>query len=335
MNSKVIYLLIFVGVWVFSACQSPQDRVVPVQYKSVFEVDTCLSPTELPMEQNIRTGSLLRLEDKLLAFGDYDRVRIYSYPDLAFVRLQQLPRNVSEVVIGNELFLEDQGEVTGYRLDVQDSLVPSGSSFTLLRVPYSISFQPLGADRYVIPDNYDLDGTSEFHIVNLKTKAWESGGEYPDSPTRFKRLRDFKLAYAHSLSARPDGSAFAVAYTLLRLLHIYDADRHLLHAIKLDYAPGNHNLVDPDFEYRYWNTLDIIATNSYIYLLNPEQPFSGPTQAYSEIVILDWEGNLKVRYRMDRFVYSMIVDEERKVIVGCGNDGTGNTFFELDILADL
>lgn len=335
MNSKVIYLLIFVGVWVLSACQSPQDRVVPVQYKSVFEVDTCLSPAEIPMEENIKTSSLLRLEDKLLAFGDYDRVRIYSYPDLAFVRLQQLPRNISKVIIGNELFLEDKGEVTGYRLNARDSLIPSGSSFTLLPVPFSINFQPLGADRYVIPDYYDLDGTSEFHIVNLKTKAWESGGEYPDSPTRFKRLSDFKLAYTHCLSAKPDGSAFAVAYVLLRLLHIYDDEGHLLHAIKLDYAPGNHNLVDPDFEYRYWNTQHIIATNSYIYLLNPEQPFSGPTQAYSEIVILDWEGNLKVRYRMDRFVSGMVVDEDRKVIVGCGNDGTGNTFFELDILADL
>ena len=196
-------------------------------------------------------------------------------------------------------------------------------------VPYSTgSVQRLDVERYIFADNYDLDGVSEYHVINIKDGSWQSGGEYPEPPARFKRLRDFKLAYAHDLSVKPDGSAFVVSYSYVRRVHIYNADGQLLHAIKLDYAPGNNNL--PDLN-GYWHHMSTITTDNYIYMLNPEQQPPSPQTAHSEIVIMDWEGNLKVRYRLDWFVNGIIVDEARGVIVGCGDKGQGAAFFELNI----
>lgn len=309
-----------------TACQQQREPMM-VEYKTVFPVDTCISLHEIPMQENFRSLSLLRLGDKLLAFGDYGIVHLYSYPDLAFIRSQQLSY-AEKNVISDELLLESQGTVDKYRLNTEDSLVCTGS-FKIAMVPYSIgSVQRLDAERYIFADNYDLDGVSEYHIINIKDGSWQSGGEYPEPPARFKRLRDFKLAYAHDLSVKPDGSAFVVSYGYVRRVHIYNADGQQLHAIKLDYAPGNNSL--PDLN-GYWHHMSTVTTDNYIYMLNPEQQPPSPQTAHSEIVIMDWAGNLKVRYRLKWFVNGIIVDEERGVIVGCGDKGQGAAFFELNI----
>ena len=275
-----------------TACQQQREPMM-VEYKTVFPVDTCISLHEIPMQENFRSLSLLRLGDKLLAFGDYGIVHLYSYPDLAFIRSQQLSY-AEKNVISDELLLESQGTVDKYRLNTEDSLVCTGS-FKIAMVPYSIgSVQRLDAERYIFADNYDLDGVSEYHIINIKDGSWQSGGEYPEPPARFKRLRDFKLAYAHDLSVKPDGSAFVVSYGYVRRVHIYNADGQQLHAIKLDYAPGNNSL--PDLN-GYWHHMSTVTTDNYIYMLNPEQQPPSPQTAHSEIVIMDWAGNLKVRYR--------------------------------------
>lgn len=310
-----------------AACQQ-RHKPVMVEYKTVFPVDTCISLREIPMQENLRSLSLLRLGDnRLLVFGDYGIVRLYSYPDLELIRSQQLVYRGTGV-IGNELLLESQGTVDKYRLNTKDSLVCTGS-FKIAMVPYSTgSVQRLDVERYIFADNYDLDGVSEYHVINIKDGSWQSGGEYPEPPARFKRLRDFKLAYAHDLSVKPDGSAFVVSYSYVRRVHIYNADGQLLHAVKLDYAPGNNNL--PDLN-GYWHHMGTVTTDNYIYMLNPEQQPPSPQTAHSEIVIMDWEGNLKVRYRLDWFVNGTIVDEARGVIVGCGDKGQGAAFFELNI----
>lgn len=277
-----------------TACQQQREPMM-VEYKTVFPVDTCISLHEIPMQENFRSLSLLRLGDKLLAFGDYGIVHLYSYPDLAFIRSQQLSY-AEKNVISDELLLESQGTVDKYRLNTEDSLVCTGS-FKIAMVPYSIgSVQRLDAERYIFADNYDLDGVSEYHIINIKDGSWQSGGEYPEPPARFKRLRDFKLAYAHDLSVKPDGSAFVVSYGYVRRVHIYNADGQQLHAIKLDYAPGNNSL--PDLN-GYWHHMSTVTTDNYIYMLNPEQQPPSPQTAHSEIVIMDWAGNLKVRYRLN------------------------------------
>ena len=136
-----------------------------VEYKTVFPVDTCISLREIPMQENLRSLSLLRLGDnRLLVFGDYGIVRLYSYPDLELIRSQQLVYRGTGV-IGNELLLESQGTVDKYRLNTKDSLVCTGS-FKIAMVPYSTgSVQRLDVERYIFADNYDLDGVSEYHVI--------------------------------------------------------------------------------------------------------------------------------------------------------------------------
>ena len=133
-------------------------------------------------------------------------------------------------------------------------------------------------------------------------------------------------------STKPDGTAFVVAYSNIRRVHIYDDSGKLLHAVKLDYVP-NDNLVDPNRRKTYWYIQNAVTTDKYIYLVNPEQQLP-PPKNYSEIVVLDWEGNLKIRYRLNKFVVGIVVDEDRKAIIGCCNKSGKGSFFKLDILID-
>lgn len=325
------------AAWIFllllAACQQPGTEEVKLKYKQGFLVDTVVSPSEITMGISVRPAFPLRLDDRLVVFGSYDMVHIYSYPQLQYLHSQQLPRYVSQEVVNGELFLEYQGKVDVYRLDKADSLYQS-RSFRVATVPYTTGrVQSLGEDEYIFPDNYDMNGLCEFHRVFPGTGHWSSGGQYPETPERFKRLRDFKLAYAHILAVRPDKTAFVVAYCNLRRIHIYNKKGQLLHALQLDYSPGNNHLVEPKFESRLSHCSGVIATDHYIYTVNPEQSMERAVP-HGDILVLDWEGNLKARYRLDMYIDGIIVDEERKMIVGCGDKGKGRgrQFFKLKLI---
>ena len=275
-----------------------------------------------------------RLGNRLIVFGSYQNLSIYSYPDLRFVRSCQLPKFASQNVMDDELYLEYQGKVDIYRLNHSDSLVWT-RSFRVATVPYSVgSIYPLGKDTHIFTGWYDIEGTHEFHVVNSKTGKWTSGGAYPESSwTRFKRLKDFQSAYFHNIFVKPDRSALAVTYLCLRRIHIYDADGTLRHALHLDYEPNNNHLVDPDYDRRFLHCHGAFVTDRYIYTVNPEQSMEYAVP-HCEIVVLDWESNLKARYRLDMYIYGIVVDEERKMIVGCGDKrkGKGSQFFKLKLI---
>ena len=70
-----------------------------------------------------------------------------------------------------------------------------------------------------------------------------------------------------------------------------------------------------------------------IYTVNPEQSMERAVP-HGDILVLDWEGNLKARYRLDMYIDGIVVDEERKMIVGCGDKGKGRgrQFFKLKLI---
>lgn len=336
MNCRISLFLCNAIVWLLLSvsCQWQPAESVQVEYKRGFPVDTTITLQELPIEVPSTPALLYRLGNRLVLFGNYHILYIYSYPDLRFVRSCQLPKFALTDVIDDELYLEYQGKVDIYRLNPSDSLVWT-RSFRVATVPYSVgSVHPLGKDTYIFTGWADIEGTHEFHIVNSKTGKWTSGGAYPESSwTRFKRLEDFRYAYSHGISVKPDRSAFVVTYTFLRRIHIYDADGTLRHALHLDYEPNNNHLVDPGYDRRFLHCTDVFVTDRYIYTVNPEQSMEYAVP-YCEILMLDWEGNLKARYRLDMYINDIVVDEERKMIVGCGDKGKGkgSQFFKLKLI---
>lgn len=333
MNYKIrLFLCIAVAyLFLLMSCRQ-QTSSVQIEYKRNFPIDTTVVLQGIPMEVPTTPAIPYRLGDRLLVFGSYQMLHIYTYPDLRFVRSFQLPRFASENVVGDELYLENQGKVDVYRLNHSDSLVLN-RSFPTISVPYSVGkVYPLSRGNYIFTGS-SIDGVHEFHITNPETGVCKSGGEYPEPPIRFRRLEDFKTAYTHSLCVKPDQTAFVVTYSNVRRIHIYGADCTLRHALHLDYEPNNNHLVDPGFEYRIFHCQGSVVTDRYIYIVNPEQKLNQP-KPHGDILVLDWEGNLKARYRLDMYIDGIVVDEERKMIVGCGDKGKGKgrQFFRLELL---
>lgn len=323
----VASLFLFLSV----SCRQ-QTPPVLVEYKRDFPIDTAVVLEGIPMEMPTTPALPYRLGNRLLVFGSYNMLYIYAYPDLRFIRSYQMPQFVSISVAGDELYLEDQGKVDVYRLNHSDSLLLT-RSFRVATVPYSVGkVQPLGKDTYILTGSSDIDVTHEYHIVNPETGTWKSGGAYPEPPIRFKRLKDFRYAYYHSISVKPDQTAFVVTYGNVRRIHIYGVDGSLRHSLHLDYEPNNNHLVDPGFERRIFHCQGSVVTDRYIYLINPEQKLER-AEPHGDILVLDWDGNLKARYRLDMYIDGIVVDEERNVIVGCGDKGKGKgrQFFRLEL----
>ena len=329
----LLYIVAAVLLSVVS-CRQQQAPIVAVEYKRDFPVDTAIILQEIPMEMPTVPALPCRLGNRLVVVGSYQTAYLYTYPDLRLVRSCQLPSFASHSVMGDELYLESQGKVDVYRLDHSDSLVLA-RSFRTVDVPYSVGkVQPLGKDTYIFTGGFDIDGTHEYHIVNLETGKWTSGGTFPEpSSARFKRLKDFQVAYYHSIFVKPDRSAFVVTYGGVRRIHIYGVDGDLRHALHLDYEPNNNHLVELDYDRRFGHCMGAFVTDRYIYTVNPEQKLDRP-EPHGDILVLDWEGNLKARYRLGMYIDGIVVDEERNVILGCGDKGKGKgrQFFRFDLL---
>lgn len=219
---SLIYLLL--------SC-SQEKSSVQVCYKQSFPVDTVMTVQEYAVEEDAKLPQLFKLENRLLVFGDYGMMSIYSYPELQLICSQEGPGGASRTIGKGKLYVEKQGKVDAYELE-NDSLVQTSSFAIANKVPYSIgTVQELRPDVYIYPDMSDFPGMREFHIMNTQKRQCVSKGDYPEDDKRFKKRREFKTAYMHSLWVKPDKSAFVVVYSQLRRVRIYDKEGELCHDI--------------------------------------------------------------------------------------------------------
>lgn len=313
------------------ACQQ-KASMVPVSYKQDFLIDTTLPVRKYEVESPMNIYQIERLGDRILAFGDYGEVGIFSYPDLAFIGKVTLPAAASITTDNDCLYRERGGMVDVYVLKA-DSLYKS-SSFIIAKTPYTIlTVQELKKGVFIYPDMCDFPGIREFHMMDIKNRKRTSKGNYPEDDSRFKHLKDFKLAYAHSLRVKPDKSAFVVTYGQMRRIRIYDSEGELCQDLFLEDSFGNYKVVPVEYSKRYGLLSQPVTTDKYIYVLNSSQPLSGPVAARSNILVLDWQGNLIAKYHFNLYIYNFFIDEKMNIICGVGRD-TGNDlfFFKMDIL---
>lgn len=314
-----------------SACQQ-KASMVPISYKQDFPIDTALSVRKYEVESLMNIYQIERLGDRVLAFGDYGDVGIFSYPDMKFVCKTALPTAASITTDSDCLYCESGGMVDAYVLK-EDSLHKS-SSFTIAKTPSTIlTVQELKIGVYIYPDMYDYPGIREFHMMDIKNRKCTSKGNYPEDESRFKRLKDFKLAYAHSLRVKPDKSAFVVIYGQIRRIRIYNSEGELFQDLFIEESYGNYKVVPVDFSERYGLLSQVVTTDKYIYILNKDQPLSAPVAARSNILVLDWQGNLIAKYRFNLYIYSFFIDEKTNLICGvCREAENELRFFEMEIL---
>ena len=295
-------------------CQSIKEQP-SVRYCSSFPLDTAVSVEEIPFEEPERCHAMVRIGDKVIGYVGYGMVNIYHYPEMRFMYKRSLEHDL--------FFLEDNNYcgVTNGVAEVfswnGDSLVQV-SSFVLYKGLPRTTVESLGDGNYIFADNHECRGLKEFHLVNSRTQECISNGAYPEDPKRFKRIKDFKIAYGHSLSVKPDKSRFVLYYNLNRRFRIYNRSGELLHEIFLDYPPANNKVVDIAYERQYLHFSGVYTTDKYIYLLNPDTRGLGKTKPECSVLVVDWDGNLVARYRLNAYLYSFFIDESSLKCFGVG-----------------
>ena len=309
---------------------SQEKSSVQVCYKQSFPVDTVMTVQEYAVEEDAKLPQLFKLENRLLVFGDYGMMSIYSYPELQLICSQEGAGGASRTIGKGKLYVEKQGKVDAYELE-NDSLIQTSSFAIANKVPYSIgTVQELRPDVYIYPDMSDFPGMREFHIMNTQKRQCVSKGDYPEDDKRFKKRREFKTAYMHSLWVKPDKSAFVVVYSQLRRVRIYDKEGELCHDIFLENETGNYKVVPKNASERYWHFGQSFVTDRYIYLLNPDKLGIANAESRCNILVLDWDGNLVARYKLNVWVYDFFVDEANSIIFGsCWGNFKKDTFFPL------
>ena len=72
-----------------------QRNAVAVVYKEHFPIDTMLPIKTYPAEELVRPARMNRINNRVIAFGGYEEVGIYDYPDLKFIKKMVLPGRFS------------------------------------------------------------------------------------------------------------------------------------------------------------------------------------------------------------------------------------------------
>lgn len=320
------------GILLLSGCRQKQEKVVDVQYISKFPLDTLVELTEHHFEHGWdNRASFVKMGNHLIWGLSYYRMRIYSYPELKFIREQQMPSEKTIFYHNDRLYWGTAGEFEVYRMNENDSLVVE-STCSLPIPDYTYGVKWLDEENYIYPDSYLLPGLNEFHIVNARTKETTSYGSYPTDPSYFKKVSDFKSAYRHGIFLKPNREALLVSYGALPRFRIYNKQFELQKDVYFDFPPGNYKSIPPKWEERIGHLRSTNVTDEYIYFLKWHYRYEEELKPYSEIFVVDWAGNPVARYRVNALIYCFFLDEENNQLFGTSAKGSRIDFFTLKLI---
>lgn len=175
-----------------------------------------------------------------------------------------------------------------YRLDESHIIVynsmESGYSDTYVEIP---SYQIYDLSEKQLSRQYDL-----FNVVDLK----------PEDPMLAAN------AFLSNVDCiKPDRSKIAFAMSLMPVYCILDLSTGKAAGYRIKGLPGMRT-----DEYR-WHFADIQADDDYIYALySGEIMFNEEGTDIPEVLyVMDWEGNLKAKYKMDKRFTSLSLDRDK------------------------
>lgn len=114
MNYKIGHLIVICVALLLCVACGEQRNAVAVVYKEHFPIDTMLPIKTYPAEELVRPARMNRINNRVIAFGGYEEVGIYDYPDLKFIKKMVLPGRFSVSQGKDCLYLESGGEVDAY-----------------------------------------------------------------------------------------------------------------------------------------------------------------------------------------------------------------------------
>ena len=82
MNYKIGHLIVICVALLLCVACGEQRNAVAVVYKEHFPIDTMLPIKTYPAEELVRPARMNRINNRVIAFGGYEEVGIYDYPDL-------------------------------------------------------------------------------------------------------------------------------------------------------------------------------------------------------------------------------------------------------------
>ena len=94
MNYKIGHLIVICVALLLCVACGEQRNAVAVIYKEHFPIDTMLPIKTYPAEELVRPARMNRINNRVIAFGGYEEVGIYDYPDLKFIKKMVLPGRV-------------------------------------------------------------------------------------------------------------------------------------------------------------------------------------------------------------------------------------------------
>lgn len=86
MNYKIGHLIVICVALLLCVACGEQRNAVAVVYKEHFPIDTMLPIKTYPAEELVRPARMNRINNRVIAFGGYEEVGIYDYPDLKFIK---------------------------------------------------------------------------------------------------------------------------------------------------------------------------------------------------------------------------------------------------------
>lgn len=155
--------------------------------------------------------------------------------------------------------------------------------------------------------NYGVFFLYNSHTQDKKWIKFNHKFRYPD-----KKYEDH--SYLNSICAHPQKKRIIVAYRYFDLIQLYDDGGELLKEISFSKIQKPllstiTSCMAP--EARFYH-LSIYGTNEYCYILRADKTGAelqnGPKGFSGQLIVMDWEGNIKNIYHCPHLLYSICVD---------------------------
>lgn len=166
-------------------------------------------------------------------------------------------------------------------------------------------------DSIIIGKSIDInDGVFFLYNYHTQEKKWIKFNHkfrYPD-----KKYEDY--SYLNSICVHPQRKKIILAYRYFDLIQLYDDRGELLKEIcfskiQKPLLSTITSCMAP--EARFYN-LSICGTNKYCYILRADKTGvelqNRPKNLSGQLIVIDWEGNIKKIYYCPHFLYSICVD---------------------------
>lgn len=326
------YLFFFCATIFLVNCKERERRSIDSQFFS-FEKELSAQVFSLPSD-SIGRPAAMQIVDTLLILDDSNQEYLYKVIDLKSGAIvghlgkvgkgpgEILQPTLFEIVQGKErtIGIYDRRSFKYSEVNV-DTAIQIGnyiSKITSGTLNSNYSWvSKLDADRYIGTGYFD----KRYVISDKSGSIIAYALDYPYK-NDFKNASNFDVAFAMQaiLKVRPDGKRIVLATYSSPNIEIVSVENSKLSKLSELYygQPGfvprsGNGMITVDYNAdNTWGFIDVSVTNGYIYLLysgRSRKKDGSPLSIAKTVLVYTWEGKPLARYKLDRDVNSIAIDE--------------------------